>query len=505
MSVFRLSVCHSVGTCFVAEAECTNKHEVGTLKRASLALLIVLLICFAPRLRHPVPAVHPVDFNVYYTASLLVHQGEAAQIYTGADTGADPQKAIAAVGSPLSRAARSQNLSFVGLYVYPPLLADLLLPLTAVGLKSATQIWLVTNLVFVLLTALLLIRLLRLPLLGAKAGLILLSLLCFTPVLQCLVDGQITIFLLLLWAGGMVLYQEDSFYAAGVVFALATAIKLTPALVVVPFLIWRQWRVVGAFLVSLLGFALICLWVDTPHALGTYFTRVLPAMSGSIPYFTNFSLAAATERLIALLRTGSVAPYPEALSPSTVLAGRAASMCILLALVALIARAGRAIGKENHLMVLGLLSLMAPILSPVSWFHAYATAFIAFVLLWREALKGPVGASYLIGLTAVSLLLGTAVSENLMPLLVSSGRYAMLASCLQFGQLAAATALVFHRIWKMRSRNTDDRASTCETTALGTEPLPARGSRRHTDANPATPAISSLDPVLPHVPLPCAL
>ncbi len=415
-----------------------------------MALLIVLVTCLAPRLRRPVPAIHPVDFNVYYTASLLVHEGSAAGLYTGADTGADPQKAIAAAGTPIYRAARSQGLSFVGLYVYPPLLADLLLPLTAVELKAATQIWLLANGTFILFTALLLVRLLKIPLLDAKAGLILLSLLCFTPVLQCLVDGQITIFLLLLWVAGLVLYQEDRLYAAGAVFALATAIKLTPALVLVPFLIWRKWRLVGAFLVSVLCFALVSLWVNTPHALETYFTRVMPAMSGSIPYITNFSLAAATERLITLLRTGFVAPYPQALSPSAIGAGRAVSVGALAALVALIARAGNATGKQDQILVLALLSLMAPVLSPVSWFHAYAMAFIAFVLLWREALKGSAGTIYLIGLTAVSLLLGSAVSENLMSMLVGSGRHAALASFLQFGQLAAAAGVVFYRIGKIR-------------------------------------------------------
>lgn len=423
------------------------------LKRAYLALSLVVLTCLLPRFRHPLPLIDSDDFNVYYAASLLVHEGNAAQLYTGADTGADPQRALAPVGTPIYRAAESRGLSWIGLYLYPPILADLLLPLTFVGLKTATQIWLVADMVLLLSTALLLIRLLKIPLLGAKAGLILLSLLCFTPVLQCIADGQITVFLLLLWAAGMVLYEEDRTYSSAAVFALATAIKLTPALVLLPFLIWRRWRFVGAYLVSLLCFALICLWVDTPHAFGTYFTRVMPAMSGSIPYFNNFSLSASTERLVTILRAGSVAPYPEALPRSTLWAGKAASMSIFVLLIALIARAGNAIGKQDRIMVIGLLGLLAPILSPVSWFHAYATAFVAFVLLWRKALMGSVGTIYLIVLTAVSLLLGSAVSENLIPILVRSGRYATLASCLQFGQLVAATGVIFYQIWNMRGRD----------------------------------------------------
>ncbi|MGI4829248.1 MAG: glycosyltransferase family 87 protein [Janthinobacterium lividum] len=425
-------------------------HEGDILKPALIALLMVVATCLVPRLRHPLPATHPVDFNVYYTASLLVHEGHASALYTGADTGADPQKAIAAVDTPIYRAAQSQGLSFVGLYVYPPLLADLLLPLTMVGLKSASQIWLMANGVFLLVTALLLIRLLRISMFSAKALLVVVPLVCFTPALQCLVDGQITIFLLLLWAAGMVLYKDDHVAAAGVVFALATAIKLTPAVVLLPFLIWRTWRFVGAFLATLLCLAALCLWVDTPQTFVNYFTHVMPAMSGAIPFLTNFSLAAATQRLITVLRTGYVAPFPDALATSTVLAGRITAAGTLLALLGLIAHVGKGLGRRDRVMVLGLLSLAAPVLSPVSWFHAYAMAFIAFALLWQEALRKTVSTVYLVALTAVSLLLGSAVSENALPTLMYSGQHAMLASCLQFGQLALALAVIFYRIWEMR-------------------------------------------------------
>ena len=422
----------------------------GTLKRASVALLIVFATCLVPRLRHPALATHPVDFNVYYAASMLVHQGRAAEMYTGADTGADPQKAIAAAGTPIDRAAHAEGLSFVGLYVYPPLLADLLVPFTLVDLQTAQHLWLVANGVFLLLIAALLLQLLDVPLLSAKAALIALPLVCFTPVLQCLVDGQVTIFLLLLWIAGMVLYRNDRLFACGMVFALATAIKLTPALILIPFLIWRTWRLMSAYLITLFCLAMLCLWVDTPHAFGTYFLRVMPAMSGSIPFFTNFSLAASTERLLTIVRTGTVAPYPESLAASTIQAGRAVSVGTLLALVILIARAGRSLGKQDRILVLGLISLMAPILSPVSWFHAYAMAFVAFVLLWQEALRSPVGKVYLSVLTVVSLLLGSAVSENLLPYLVYAGQETFAACCLQWGQLCAASALVLYRIGRMR-------------------------------------------------------
>ena len=436
-----------------------------TLKRASVALLLVVLTCIAPRLRRLELPTYPADFNVYYAASMLVRQGQAAQLYRGADTGADPQKALAPTDSALYRVARAQGLTFVGLYVYPPILADLLVPFTALSLPSATRLWLLTNCIFLLLSALLVIRLLRLRFRSWPAALTLLTVFCFTPALQCLVDGQITILLLLLWAAGMVLYQKDQETASAVLFALATAIKLTPALIVLPFLIWRKWRFVGTFVCSLVCLALLSLWVDTPEALQTYIARVLPAMSGSIPYYTNSSLAAATQRLITLLRTGSIAPFPPALPPTTVLWGRVVTTGVLVALFALIARNGRRVSKEGQLMVLGLLSLMAPILSPVSWFHAYTTAFVAFARLWRKLFVRPNGTAYLVALTAASLLLGTAVGENLLPLLLQAGQQT-LACLLQLGQLLTAIGVAFYELWTLKERPESPQTGTHD----GTEP-----------------------------------
>lgn len=413
-------------------------------------MFLVVLTCVAPRFRRLTLPTYPADFNVYYCAAQLVRHGQASALYTGADTGADPQKAPAPWGSPISRAAEAQHLPFVGLYVYPPILADLLIPFTSVSLATATPLWLATNGVFLLLTAFLVVRLLRLPVLSWRAALIFLVLACFTPALQCLVDGQITILLLLLWAAGMVFYQEEHELSAGAVFALAAAIKLTPGIVLIPFLLWKRWRVAYAFLGSLAALTLFCLVVDTPHALHVFLTRVAPAMSGAIPNYTNYSLPAATQRLVTLLRTGGVPAYPQNLPASTVLLGRMSSVVTFAALLALMVRTARNLSRAQQVMTLGLLSLMAPVLSPVSWFHAYATAFLAFVVLWQDAFRRRIGAAYLVALTAVTLLLGSAVSENLMSWLVLASEHAGLASALQIGQLIAATTVVFVQLWRMK-------------------------------------------------------
>ncbi len=420
-------------------------------KRALFALSLVLLTCFAPRLRRPLRATDPVDFNVYYTSALLVRQGKADQLYVGADTGADPQKAIASPGTPIFQAARSQGLGYVGLYVYPPLLADLLVPLTALDLPHAADLWFVANLVLVALSALLLSRLLGWRLLSLPTAVLLLSLFCFTPVLQAFHDGQITIVLLFLWTGALLLFQRGWLASAGAVFALAAGIKLTPALVLLCFLLWLRGRAVAGFLGACLAFTLLCLVLNTPYACGIYLHRVLPAMSGGIPFYSNYSLAASVERLAAILTLGSIGPFSTTLPSSAVLAGRLASAGLLLTLAVLIAVFGRRATRGDQVLVLGLLSLIAPILSPVSWFHAYAMAYIAFALLWHDCLQRPVPLLYLLSLTAVSLAIGSAVFENLLTFLVFTNHHPVFTAVLQCLQLLLAAAVLFYRLRTLRS------------------------------------------------------
>lgn len=408
--------------------------------------MFVLLACVLPRLRHPIPATYPDDFRVYYSAAKLVLQGDAADIYTGADRGTDPQKLIATQDTPIYRVAIRAGLPFVGLYVYPPILADLLVPIAALPLPQATALWYALNLLFLILTAVLGCRLLDVRLLSLPAAALLLAVLCFVPVLQCLVDGQITIFLLLLWMAGTLLVQRGHLRAAAIVFALATAIKLTPGLVLVPFLLWRQWRFVTSFAVSLLAMAVLCLALDGTHASWTFVAHVMPAMSGAIPYYTNYSIAAAVQRVLEALRAGTIAPFPSSLPPGIVLSGRVASLCVLAALIFVLMRRRTPRDPKHLALTIGLLGLLAPVISPVSWFHAYATAFVAFALLWADALRRPVRDGYLLTLTTVSLLLGSAVAENLLAWFAYSGHAPRLGTALQLGQLLLAAGLVLYRI-----------------------------------------------------------
>lgn len=409
------------------------------------ALFIALLPCVAPRLRHPIPAMKWGDFDVYYSGAILVHEGLGSQLYAGADDGTDPQKKPAAIGTPIELAAHSQGITGVDYYLYPPLLADMLTPLTHVAVRAASHIWIAINLGLLLATATCLATLIEVPLASLQGGLLLLALFCFSPVVDCISYGQITIFLLFLWALATLLHAKGHSTWSGVAFALAAAIKLTPAIVLIPFIVWRNRKWTISFLTSFCAFGAATLYFNTSSTLILYFRRITPAMSRGIPQIPNLSISSGTQLMLAALRGIPIYPDPTILPAKIVLAAKIVSISLTLALLFLIARIGRNLDKKNQIVILALLALASPLLSPVSWLHAYATAFIAFAVLWSEALRLQFSYRYLTLLTIASITIGSYAWLATM-LKVAHIHHGILTASLGLLQLLLLCALVFYRM-----------------------------------------------------------
>lgn len=168
----------------------------------------------------------------------------------------------------------------VGRYLYPPLSAILIMPLAAVTtLEQSALFWFFLNVALLMITLALVSRHIideRLRLVWWIAPVF------FTPTLQSLVHGQITIVMLALTAATWVALQEEKPRLAGILAVCAMWVKVYP-FVVVAYLIWkRDARIVQGILlgaVVLGGFQ----WavVGTDYFL-FYFTDILPqlAMNG---------------------------------------------------------------------------------------------------------------------------------------------------------------------------------------------------------------------------------
>jgi hypothetical protein len=91
----------------------------------------------------------------------------------------------------------------------------------------------------------------------AARSLVVLLVLVGRPILSDLGHGNINIVILFLTVAALWSFRRGCDTVAGLLIALATAIKLTPALFVPYFVLKRQWRVVAASLVGLMLFLVV--------------------------------------------------------------------------------------------------------------------------------------------------------------------------------------------------------------------------------------------------------
>lgn len=221
------------------------------------------------------------DFSHYYAAARAIRLDPHANIYS---------MAVLAASGTASHVTGPPSLP----YQYPPLPALLLVPLTAFSFPIAADIFFAANVLAWLLCMLLIAREVR-HLLGTAlaarehvepggtlgrllanpAPLVALAIcapLFFLgrPGVSTLGNGQINFFVLLPLAGIPWLTRRGSERGVGIAIAVATMLKLTPALLLFYLLLRRRWRALGAALIALAALSVLCLLIVGPHVFFTY-------------------------------------------------------------------------------------------------------------------------------------------------------------------------------------------------------------------------------------------
>jgi alpha-1,2-mannosyltransferase len=190
----------------------------------------------------------------------------------------------------------------------------------------------------------------------------------FEPLRQTISFGQVNLILMALVAADCLLPASRLRWPRGLLIGLAAAIKLTPAVFVLFFLVRRQYRPVAVSAGSFLGFGLLGAALAPADSATYWFSTLLdPDRIGGIAYAFNQNFQSVLYRLL-----------PEG-------AGRSA-LWLLLVLVALalalaVAARSRAVGDDvTALLVIAVFGLLA---SPVSWSHHWVWALPAALPLLR--------------------------------------------------------------------------------------------------------------------------
>jgi hypothetical protein len=353
---------------------------------ASITLLLLLMLAASEFIKG-VGASDQVDFKVYLTAAQLVREHKGVAIYNDADTGQNPQMRFATQGSTFQQTAASIGIPQVRLYVYPPTLADLLVPFTFLSVQHASDAWFTLNLLAILGAAMLLTWMLydtafHISCIGFFFGILL-----FRGNGWSFGEGQISSVLLLLWTAGILCYVKGFKRTSAAAFALATAIKLTPLMVLLPFLIWREARWIRWFALSLAVVGLILCLVNGPQSLLDYTLHVMPPMSAGFISASNVSLPSGLQQLYLGLTGGNFMAEDAFVPRAVVLGSKLIAGAVMLMTLIGIYRLGSLRSIMERAKILSLIALLSLYCSPVAWRSAYGIVFLAAFFLWKEAFE----------------------------------------------------------------------------------------------------------------------
>lgn len=287
------------------------------------------------------------------------------------------------VAQALRRGADIYRVGVSPPYVYPPLLALLVVPLTFLSATWATILWKLFQHICLLAAGGLLVNLLPGRVRPLAAGLLMLGL--FTMPLRDEIQlGESNSLILLLIAGTLWLAAKagkqgennnewpPALLWAGVLLALAVSIKVLPALLVAYFW-WRGPRVAA---VATAGFLIVqgLLFVVTP-ATATYWFSVFPGLFGQpFPYADNQSFNAFFSRAFLPPDPNLPAMQVAAGEPVRLALTWAANLAALLGAAWVLWAYGRRLSASlpsntGWLLEAGLVLLTIHLVSGSTWVH----------------------------------------------------------------------------------------------------------------------------------------
>ncbi len=268
--------------------------------RAAPTLLALLTLRYAAWIGYQALRDRLYDFNLYYTAALGFRQG--LDIYALGERGM--------WGAWRALAAQTGIRYIAPPYRYPPLTAQLVLPLTALGPYWAGLTWLVLS-VLALLGGVWLLGRCRTAQPGDRTGLALAAgLAClWLPDLTTLHAGQVNGLLLLALCTGLYGLWQGRPWLAGLGLGAGTMLKLIPV-ALAGYLAWlggrKGWRRVAWTALGAVIVTIVVLWATTPLMLGGGTLRSYLSHLGALgsageitPWAPNQSLGGLLARALA--------------------------------------------------------------------------------------------------------------------------------------------------------------------------------------------------------------
>jgi hypothetical protein len=327
------------------------------------------------------------DLSVYYVAGKIALGNGDRRLYYYPSGPVEPKLSqelflgYVPRDTPWQKIAHESGLNDVQPYTYPPFFAILFAPFTLLKPHTAVFLWRGSSLVLVLLSVLLALRIADVRPFVTVFCFCAVGSLSFFPVLDMLYLAQVGSLILFLWTLGAYCLARDRPISSGLVFAIGTLVKLTPAVVVPIFLFRKRWRWLAGYAAGLVILTALSAWLVGWENYVTYFRKVLPLMSCGVIKLQNKSVSAFVLQLV----LGN--SYFEGNSVSESLwrlgCGLAKAVDFGIYSGGLFWIWWRRFNLVDGVIIFALISLLV---SPVSWRHHYVLAILPLVVLWSKYL-----------------------------------------------------------------------------------------------------------------------
>ncbi len=244
-------------------------------------------------------------------------------------------------------------------FTYPPIWAIAVIPLTVLPLPVVQAGYLLASLVLAVVLLRRLSREFPWPWLWFVAAIF------SAPVSRTIYQGQVNLFTLALV---LVDYRWAASRFAGVGTGLATAVKLTPGIMVLPMLVRRDWMSVVRAGAAFLVVTVIAQLVVGPASTHFWTELVLdPSRVGDVAYADNQSIL------------GTLARFTD---PST--ATRVARAVVVPVLVLTVVATVRQHRRGSTLGEIAAAGLGGLLISPIAWTHHWVWMLVASAILARQ-------------------------------------------------------------------------------------------------------------------------
>ncbi len=260
---------------------------------------------------------------------------------------------------------------FGHVFKVPPFYGMLFVPF--VGMDGMTVLLghRIMNTVLIVITALIWLRMWRLPFMSLSAA-SLLIVFNFRPLADTLAYGQIDLVLLFLLTLALWALRGGRYVAAGVLVALGTLFKIYPILLLAFFVVKGHWRALIGFVagMAVLNGLAIAIVGWNEHVI--YITQVLPNIGGTTSWVENQTISGFLARLTDSPRSATIYQNEMVRLLGTLISGAVSLAVCVLAL--------RPASREStgYALQYGLFLLLMVLASPAAWMHYETLLVIPF-------------------------------------------------------------------------------------------------------------------------------